>query len=170
MSAIQALLASIVGHLNSAESWLLNAELQPENWQQHYVTNAQGTVLVQFGGDQFTADDSSACVYERRITLGFTLMVRNLNDRGGCYDNLDLLRQLLTGFKPENCRKLQPKSSRFIARTKDVWVYLMEFTTSTLAVTAPPEMGPLMIKKVILEASQKPAKNSQEGNKDEQQQ
>jgi hypothetical protein len=155
-TAIVAQLAAQVGGIEIAH--------YPDRPESYRLTHRVGAALVQYLGAKYGAMlDTAAIIQERTMEFGVTVMVRDLGwsyggepggPSPGAYAILEAVRAALTGFRIPGCRKIYPRSERFVERDKQggVWIYQISFGLSTVAVEpSATDNFPLFVRGVAME-------------------
>ena len=68
------------------------------------------------------------------MKLSVTVILRQLNGRGGAVDVVDAVRQALVGFRPPDCRKVWAMSEKFLGETAGLWQYAVDVATEAMLV------------------------------------
>ncbi len=116
----------------------LTVEYFPESPAEYRVNHPRGALLVSYTGSQFEQPrDLTFVAQARTLRLSITVILRQLNGRGGAVDVLDAVRAALAGFTPPDCRrKLWAQSEQFLGETAGLWQYAVDFSTETMLVEA----------------------------------
>jgi len=110
----------------------LKVEAYPDNPKDYLLRHAQGSVLVHYNGAKFNKSALEAIIAQETIlTWDIILICRNLRNNDGVYDNLDKIRESLTGFKLDSCEKMYPVEEDFISENNGVWQYGIRFQVHT---------------------------------------
>jgi len=154
---------AILGQLGSQLNWIDIAHY-PDRPESYRMTHRVGAALVQYKGATYGEQlDTAAIIQERKLEFEVTLMMRDLGwsyggdpngPSPGAYATIEAVRAALTGFRVPGCRKMFPKSEKFVERDRQggVWVYAITFALSTVALEASTQEGfPLFIKGVAME-------------------
>lgn len=123
--------ASIIGILkqNFPE---LHVEGFPEKPSEFRLLHPKGAILIHYQGGNYTESKSINFIYqEKKLEFSITIIAKHLRTHTGAYEYLDKTRELLTGFKPENCTKMYPIKEEFIGEDGGIWQYSINFITTT---------------------------------------
>ena len=87
----------------------LHIEGFPEKPSEFRLTHPTGAILVHYQGGSYSDSKSIGCIYQdKKLEFSITVVTRNLRNHNGSYFYLDKIRQILTGFRPLVCSKMQP--------------------------------------------------------------
>lgn len=114
----------------------LQVEYFPEKPEEFRLNHPAGAVLVSYISSKYAApEDACAVVQPQTVTLCATVIMRQLNGRGGAVAVLELVRRALGGWRPANChRPVRLKQDAFIGEVAGLWQYALEFVTDTMFV------------------------------------
>ncbi|WP_432719847.1 Gp37 family protein [Jeongeupia wiesaeckerbachi] len=113
----------------------LAVEYFPERPAEYRVNHAVGALLVSYPGSNFAETVDVGCIAQpRTLKLSITVMLRQLNGRGGAVDVLDVVRAALIGFRPPDCRKTKAVSEKFLGQVGGIWQYAVDFSTEAMQV------------------------------------
>ncbi|EQC0634433.1 Gp37 family protein [Salmonella enterica] len=114
----------------------LQVEYFPEKPEEFRLNHPTGAVLVSYISSKYAApEDTCAVVQAQTVTLCATVVMRQLNGRGGAVAMLELVRRALGGWRPANChRPVRLKQDTFIGEVAGLWQYALEFVTDTMFV------------------------------------
>lgn len=114
----------------------LQVEYFPEKPDEFRLNHPAGAVLVSYISSKYAApEDTCAVVQAQTVTLCATVVMRQLNGRGGAVAMLELVRRALGGWRPANChRPVRLKQDTFIGEVAGLWQYALEFVTDTMFV------------------------------------
>lgn len=114
----------------------LSVEYFPEKPDEYRLNHPRGALLVSYAGSQFSApSDVTFSVQARTVRFSVTVMLRQLNGRGGAIDVLDRVREALIGFTPPDCRrKCIAQTEQFLGETAGIWQYAVDLSTETVSV------------------------------------
>jgi hypothetical protein len=157
--------AAIVGRLSSMVS-VIEVVHFPGAPASYRLTHRTGAALVTYRGSKYgPMSDTAAIVQERRLEFDVTLLIRDLGrsaggpaagGRPGAYSLLEAIRGALTGFQVPGTRKMYPVSEKFLERDPQggVWMYVISFVLSTLAVErSSSDEFPLFVKGIAEETA-----------------
>lgn len=134
MSTLQ-IIDAVVARLKARQAHLA-VEYFPERPLEYRLNHPKGALLVSYAGSQFgeTVDLSYVC-QPQTLKLAITVILRQLNGRGGAVDELDALRRAIIGYKPPNCRrKIWALSEKFLGENAGLWQYALDVATETMLV------------------------------------
>lgn len=113
----------------------LAVEYFPDRPADYRLNHPLGALLVSYPGSRFDETvDTAAVVQPRRIHFSVTVVLRQLNGRGGAIDVLDQARVALVGFRPPDCRKLAAVSETFLGEEAGLWQYALDLSTVSVIV------------------------------------
>lgn len=113
----------------------LVSEYFPESPKNYRLNHPTGALLLSYIGSQFDETiDTDFIAQPRAIKLSITVVVRQLNGRGGVIEVLDLARRAVVGFKPPDCKKIRAVSEKFLGQNADLWQYALDISTSGMLV------------------------------------
>jgi hypothetical protein len=111
----------------------LTVEFFPERPAEYRLNHPRGALLVSYLGSQFAATrDATFIAQPRTVKFAVTVVLRQLNGRGGAIDVLDEVRRALVGFKPPDCRKVWAVSEKFLGETAGLWQYAVDFASEAM--------------------------------------
>ena len=95
-------------------------------------THPKGAILVHYQGGSYSASKSLGYIcQDKKLEFSATVITRNLRDWQGAYFYLDKIREVLTGYRPDNCTKIQPSKEEFLGENAGIWQYAITFTLFT---------------------------------------
>ncbi len=110
----------------------LHIEGFPEKPSEFRLTHPTGAILVHYQGGSYSDSKSVGCIYQdRKLEFSITVVTKNLRSHTGSYFYLDKVRQILTGFRPLFCSKMQPIKEEFISEDNGIWQYSINFSLTT---------------------------------------
>ncbi|STQ91400.1 Gp37 family protein [Iodobacter fluviatilis] len=113
----------------------LAVEYFPENAKNYTLNHSLGALLVSYLGSQFDdTTDTGFIAQPRAIKISITVVVRQLNGRGGAIEVLDLARRAIVGFRPPDCKKIRAVSEKFLGQASGLWQYALDISTSGMLV------------------------------------
>lgn len=113
----------------------LAVEYFPEQPADYRLNHPRGALLVSYAGSQFgDTVDTAVIAQPRTVKLSITVVLRQLNGRGGAVDVLDLVRLTLVGFRPPDCRKARVVSEKFLGESAGLWQYAVDFSAEAMQV------------------------------------
>lgn len=113
----------------------LAVEYFPDRPAEYRLNHPKGALLVSYLGSQFdTTVDVTYVAQPRTVKLSVTVILRQLNGRGGAVDVVDAVRQALVGFRPPDCRKVWAVSEKFLGETAGLWQYAVDLASEAMLV------------------------------------
>ena len=113
----------------------LAVEYFPDRPAEYRLNHPKGALLVSYLGSQFdTTVDVTDIAQPRTVKLSVTVILRQLNGKGGAVDVVDAVRQALVGFRPPDCRKVWAVSEKFLGETAGLWQYAVDLATEAMLV------------------------------------
>ena len=68
------------------------------------------------------------------MKLSVTVILRQLNGKGGAVDVVDAVRLAVVGFRPPDCRKVWAVSEKFLGETAGLWQYAVDVASEAMLV------------------------------------
>ncbi len=68
------------------------------------------------------------------MKLSVTVILRQLNGRGGAVDVIDDVRRALVGWRPPDCRKVKARKEAFLGETAGIWQYAVDLSAEAMLV------------------------------------
>ena len=113
----------------------LAVEYFPDRPAEYRLNHPKGALLVSYLGSQFdTPVDVTYIAQPRTVKLSVTVILRQLNGKGGAVDVVDAVRLALVGFRPPDCRKVWAVSEKFLGETAGLWQYAVDVATEAMLV------------------------------------
>lgn len=113
----------------------LAVEYFPDRPAEYRLNHPKGALLVSYLGSQFDATvDVTYIAQPRTVKLSVTVILRQLNGKGGAVDVVDAVRQALVGFRPPDCRKVWAVSEKFLGETAGLWQYAVDLASEAVLV------------------------------------
>lgn len=110
----------------------LHIEGFPDKPSEFKLSHPTGAILVHYQGGSYSDSKSVGCIYQdKKLEFSITVVTRNLRSYKGSYFYLDKVRQILTGFRPIGCTKMQPVKEDFISENNGIWQYAINFSLTT---------------------------------------
>ena len=104
----------------------------PEKPSEFRLTHPKGAILVHYQGGNYSESKSLGyMVQDKKLEFSITVVTKNLRSHEGSYFYLDKVRQILTGYKPDNCSKMQPIKEDFLSEDNGIWQYSINFSLTT---------------------------------------
>ena len=112
----------------------LQVEYFPEKPAEYRLNHPKGALLVSYAGSRFDKpNDIGAVIQPQTIQLCVTVVFRQLNGKQGAVDVLDVVRRILGGYTPPNCRRrIWLTREVFIGEAKGLWQYALDFATESV--------------------------------------
>ena len=134
MAVTLTIIDAVVARLKAAFPDLA-VEYFPDKPAEYRLNHPRGALLVSYLGSQFdTTVDVTYIAQPRTVKLSVTVILRQLNGRGGAVDVVDAVRQALVGFRPPDCRKVWAMSEKFLGETAGLWQYAVDVATEAMLV------------------------------------
>ncbi|EIA5671504.1 Gp37 family protein [Escherichia coli] len=114
----------------------LSVEYFPEKPAEYRLNHPVGALLVSYAGSRFDKpDDIGAVIQPQTLQLCVTVVFRQLNGKRGAIDVLDMLRRILGGYTPPDCRRrIWLTREVFIGEVNGLWQYALDFATESVFV------------------------------------
>ncbi|NLR73579.1 Gp37 family protein [Leeia aquatica] len=113
----------------------LAVEYFPDQPGEYRLNHSKGALLVSYPGSQFTDPVDLTCIVQPRVVkLSITVLLRQLNGRGGAIEKVDEVRRALVGWRPMDCRKTWAVSEKFLGESAGIWQYAVDLATQTMLV------------------------------------
>jgi hypothetical protein len=110
----------------------LHVEGFPEKPSEFRLTHPKGAILIHYQSGNYSQPKSIGyIVQDKKMEFSVTVVTKNLRSHEGAYFYIDKVRELLSGFKPDNCSKMQPTKENFLLETAGIWQYAINFTLTT---------------------------------------
>ena len=104
----------------------------PEKPSEFRLTHPKGAILVHYQGGNYSESKSLGyIVQDKKLEFSVTVVTKNLRSHEGSYFYLDKVRQILTGYRPDNCSKMQPIKEDFLSEDNGIWQYSINFILTT---------------------------------------
>lgn len=105
-------------------------ELFPDD-PDNYRLNAQdGAILIQYLGSQYGQSESTSLVQQRRnIHLALTVLSRSQHNEYGSLETLDLVRDAVMGYTPEECAPCFLIKEEWLGSDAGIWQYQLIVAT-----------------------------------------
>ena len=122
-------------------------EYFPEDPKNYRLNHPVGALLISYRGSVFEpTQDEFYIAQPRSIRLSITVVLKQLNGRGGAIEMLDQVRSAVIGWKPPHCnKKLFAEREKFLGTIAGLWQYALDVGTETIQVEdVDTEDGPLL--------------------------
>ena len=104
----------------------------PDKPQEYTFTHPKGAVLVHYQGGNYGNSQSLDVIFQqKKMEFALTLITRFLKTNDGAYSLLERVKQILTGFKIDECSKLYPTKEGFLVENNGIWQYTINFELTT---------------------------------------
>ena len=104
----------------------------PEKPSEFRLTHPKGAILVHYQGGNYSESKSLGClIQDKKLEFSVTVVTKNLRSNEGAYIYLDKVREILTGYRPDNCSKMQPIKEDFLSEDNGIWQYSINFILTT---------------------------------------
>jgi hypothetical protein len=113
----------------------LAIEFFPEKPSEYRLNHPRGALLVSYAGSRFGEVSDTGFVAQRReVRVTITVVMRQLNGKGGAVDAVDAVRATLFCWRPPDCQRLQLVDERFLGEAAGLWQYAVDFACEALIV------------------------------------
>lgn len=127
----------------------LQVEYFPEKPSEYRLNHPRGALLLSYVGSQFgDSVDSQYVAQEQRFRITVTLVMPQLNGKGGALDALDVARAALVGFRPPDCQALHMLRESFVGELKGLWHYALDLHARTMLVEQDDGEAPVLLTQV----------------------
>lgn len=110
----------------------LHIEGFPEKPAEFRLIHPKGAILVHYQGGNYSESKSLDLIYQdKKLEFSITVVIKHLRIHYGAYELLEKIREVLTGFKPDNCSKMYPSKEEFLLEDNGIWQYSINFITTT---------------------------------------
>ena len=110
----------------------LHVEGFPEKPSEFRLTHPKGAILVHYQSGNYSQSKSIGYIVQgKKLEFSITIVTKNLRSHEGAYFYLDKIRQILTGYRPDNCSKMQPIKENFLMENNGIWQYAINFSLIT---------------------------------------
>lgn len=104
----------------------------PDKPSEFVLLHPVGALLVHYQGSNYTTTQALGFItQENKKEFSVTVVTRNLRNNNGAYEYLDKVKEVLSGFKTDECTSLIPTKDFFISENKGIWQYGINFTLKT---------------------------------------
>jgi hypothetical protein len=157
MAATLDIIGAVVDRLKARRPELA-VEFFPEKPSEYRLNHPKGALLVSYAGSRFGAlADTGFVAQKRDIRLTITVVMRQLNGRGGAVEAVDAAREALFCWRPPDCQGLRLVAEQFLGETANLWQYALDLTCEAIIVdAAEPEALPVLTKITHKPAEEKP--------------
>ena len=104
----------------------------PDKPSEFILLHPIGALLVHYQGSNYSNSNTLGYIsQENKKEFSITIVTRNLRENQGSYEYLDKVKNILTGFQPDECSRLMPTKDFFISENKGIWQYGINFSLTT---------------------------------------
>jgi hypothetical protein len=139
MATTLAIITAIAGRLREKQPALL-VEFFPEKPSEYRLNHPVGALLVSYAGSRFgNASDTGFVAQRRTLTITVTVVMRQLNGKGGAVEAVDAARAALFCWRPPDCQRLLAVAERFLGEASGLWQYALDLSCEAIIVDAAEE-------------------------------
>ena len=110
----------------------LHVEGFPDKPSEFRLTHPNGAILVHYQGGNYSEPKSLGyIIQDKKLEFSVSVVTRNLRSHEGAYFYIDKIREILTGYRPDNCSKMQPNKEAFLSEDTGIWQYTINFLLTT---------------------------------------
>lgn len=104
----------------------------PDKPSEFILLHPIGALLVHYQESNYSNSNTLGYIsQENKKEFSITIVTRNLRENQGSYEYLDKVKNILTGFQPDECSRLMPTKDFFISENKGIWQYGINFSLTT---------------------------------------
>lgn len=134
MATTLEIIAAIAERLRSAVPQCA-VECFPDKPREYRLNHPRGALLVSFAGSRYANPvDTTFVAQPRDLRVTVTVVMRQLNGRGGAVDMVDAARAALLGWRPPDCKRLRAVSETYLGESAGLWQYAADFACESVAV------------------------------------
>lgn len=112
----------------------LAVEYFPENPREYRLNHPRGALLLSYAGSRYAPPVATTYVMQpRELKITVTVVMRQLNGRGGAIDAVDAVRMSLLGHRLPDCKPLRAVSDAYLGEVAGLWQYAMDFACESVA-------------------------------------
>lgn len=113
----------------------LAVEFFPDRPAEYRLNHPKGALLVSYPGSQFGETvDVTYIAQPRDVKLSVTVVLRQLNGKGGAIDMADAVLRALVGWRPPDCRKVRAVGVKFLGESAGLWQYAVDVACEAMLV------------------------------------
>ncbi|HJU70382.1 MAG TPA: Gp37 family protein [Paucimonas sp.] len=113
----------------------LAVEFFPDRPAEYRLNHPRGALLVSYPGSQFgDTGDVTYIAQPRDVKLSVTVILRQLNGKGGAIEMADAVLLALIGWRPPDCRKVRAVAVTFLGETAGLWQYAVDVASESMLV------------------------------------
>lgn len=151
MASTLQIIDAIKGRLN-AKFPMLAVEHFPDKPDEYRLNHPRGALLVSHLGSKFDETVATDVIAQpRHQKFSVTVVLRQLNGRGGAQDISDQVILTLAGFKPPDCKKMSIVSERYLGEEAGIWQYAVDVITETMLIEEDDMIAPPVLTNVDYE-------------------
>jgi hypothetical protein len=110
-------------------------EFFPDRPADYRLNHPVGALLVSYAGSRYgDLIDIAYVAQARTLAVTITVVMRQLNGRGGAVDAVDAARLALLGWRPPDCQQLTAASETYLGEVAGLWQYALNLRTETVVV------------------------------------
>jgi hypothetical protein len=110
-------------------------EFFPDKPLEYRLNHARGALLVSYAGGRYSAPvDVEYVAQPRELRVTVTVVVRQLNGRGGAVDTVEGARMALLGWRPPDCQKMRAVSETYLGERAGLWQYALDMSTFAVVI------------------------------------
>jgi hypothetical protein len=124
----------------------LAVEFFPEKPAEYRLNHPRGALLVSYAGSRFgQVGDTGFVAQQREIRITITVVMRQLNGKGGAIEAVDAVRAALFCWRAPDCQRFRLVAERFLGEAAGLWQYAVDFACDAIVVQVNEgEDGPLL--------------------------
>ncbi|MCL1861788.1 MAG: Gp37 family protein [Proteobacteria bacterium] len=112
----------------------LAVEYFPEKPRDYRLNHPGGALLVSYAGSRYSAPVTTTYVMQpRELRVTVTVVMRQLNGRGGAVDAVDAVRLTLLGHRLPDCKPLRAVADTYLGEAAGLWQYAVDFAVESVA-------------------------------------
>jgi hypothetical protein len=134
MATTLEIITAIVKRLHEKQPGLA-VDFFPEKPAEYRLNHPQGALLVSYAGSRFgKVSDTGFVAQQREIRITVTVVMRQLNGKGGAVTAVDAVRAALFCWRPPDCQRLRLMTDRFLGEVAGLWQYVVDLSCDALIV------------------------------------
>jgi len=114
----------------------------PEKPSEFRLIHPIGALLVHYQGASYSEPKSLGCIVQiSKLEFSITIVMKNLRSiqdgsYQGAYGYIDMVKQVLTGYKIDGCTKIYPVKEDFLGEDNGIWQYGINFVLTSQNIEA----------------------------------